>query len=96
MEKTQKTTPVFFSKQLFELLGISPLKRAAAQPRIEYLRMKKVEIESSTMGKIIRQGKFHNVLRYALFDMGFGSLLCVFEDNDECCRAYFFNDISAN
>lgn len=96
MERTQKAIPVFFSKQLFELLGISPLKRAAAQSRIEYLRMKKAEIESFTMGKIIRQGQFYNALQYAQYDMGFGSLLCVFGDNDECCRAYFFNDISAN
>lgn len=96
MERTQRTMPVFFSSQLFDYLKIDLYKRATAQSKIEYLRLQKEDVEALTKAKITQEGFFWDVLHYVQFELKFGSLLCVFGHNGECCRAYFFSNIEAN
>lgn len=96
MERTQKALPVFFSSQLFDYLKIEPYKRTTAQSKIEYLRLKKEDVEVLTKAKIAQEGFFWDVLHYVKFELKFGFLLCVFGDNGQCCRAYFFSNMSAN
>lgn len=96
MERTQNTLPIFFTSKLFDFLGINPLRRATSQSRIEYLRLTQEEIECLTMAKIIQKGLFWEDLQYVQFDLSVGSLLCVFDDNGRCCRAYFFSNFLPN
>lgn len=93
MKRIQETMPVFFTRQLFDHLGLSLTERMHAQPRIEYLNLTKEQIECMTLGQVSRTGVFKDVLRYIQFDQPFGSLLCVFDDRERCYRAYFFKDI---
>lgn len=95
MKRIQKDMPIFFSSQLFDYLKIDYCKRATAQSRIEYLRLKKQDIQALTMAKISQEG-YEDVIQYALFDLKYGSLLCVFNGDGECCRAYLFRDIDIN
>lgn len=96
MKSTQKDYPVFFSARLFDLLEIHPLERATAQSKLQYLRLTKQDIEALTMSEITREGGFCEILQYVQFDFQFGFLLCVFDYNGRCCRAYFINHISQN
>lgn len=96
MERVQQT-PVFFTGQLFDYLKINFYKRATAQPKLEYLRLKREDIAAITKGKVLKEGFFFgNMLYYVEFELKFGSLLCVFSRNGTCCRSYFFSNISAN
>ncbi|WP_075555511.1 hypothetical protein [Parabacteroides timonensis] len=96
MEKTQKKMPVFFSSSLFDFLKIEPYKRATAQSKIEFLRLKKEDIKAILKAKISQEGSFGVIFHYVRFELKFGFLLCVFAPDGECCRAYSFIDISAS
>lgn len=96
MKRIYKDIPVFFSSQLFDYLKIDYCKRATAQSRIEYLRLKKQDIQALTRAEVYKEGIFADIIQYVQFDLKYGSLLCVFDDDEKCCRAYFFCDIDVN
>lgn len=82
--------PLFFTGALFDYLKIEEYKRNAAQCKIEYLLLKKDDILALTGAKILREGFFWEVLYYVEMQIKSGSLLCVFDEREKCCRSYYF------
>ena len=96
METCQKH-PVFFSKSFFDFLKFDERQRAAVRPNIKYLNLRKTEVErQNTPFKIMRTGIYLDTFEYIQFFHADSVLLCVFGNNQRCCRAYYLNNILVN
>lgn len=94
--KTHQKRPVFFSKLFFDFLKINESQRATICPKIEYLNLRKTEIEKRNMPfKVMQEGMF-DVYEYVQFYHEDMVMLCIFDDNERCCRAYSLNNILVN
>jgi hypothetical protein len=95
--KTQQTHPVFILKALFDFLKINIIQCMTMKPRIEFLNLKRNEIEKLNMyARIYQEGMFLETFRYVQFSMDDEILLCVFGTTDRCFRAYSYKEVALN
>lgn len=89
--ETQQNHPVFFSKSLFDFLKINTNQRITMKSRVDFLNLKRNEIEKrNTSAKIYQEGIFLETFRYIQFSMNDDLFLCVFNETDRCIRAYSY------
>lgn len=94
---TQQKHPAFISKSLFDFLKINIIQRMTMKPRIEFLNLKRNEIEKQNIGvKKHQEGMFLETFRYVQFSMDDEILLCVFNNTDRCFRAYSYKIVALN
>lgn len=96
METCQKH-PVFFSKLFFDFLNFDERQRSAVRPKVEYLNLRKTQVErQNTPFKVMWTGIYLDVFEYVQFCHEDSVLLCVFGNNQRCCRAYYLNNNLVN
>lgn len=95
--ETRQKHPVFFSKSFFDFLKFDERQRSAVRPKIECLNLRRTEVEMrNTPFKAMRTGTYLDTFQYVQFYHEDSVLICVFNNNQRCCRAYYLNNILVN